>query len=100
MTSHLFRSIWTANLSLFLMAEGSFLAHATEALPPGFTAVFNGKDLEGWWGAETEDPRKYIAMSAQEFKKKHDTSLDDIGKHWRVENGELINDGKGLYLTT
>ena len=25
---------------------------------------------------------------------------DHINAHWRVENGEVINDGKGLYLTT
>ena len=68
--------------------------------PQGFTALFNGRDLTGWWGASTEDPRKYLAMSPEEFKKKHDASLDDIAKHWRVENGELVNDGHGLYATT
>ncbi len=76
-------------------------ATADEPNPPsGFTALFNGKDLNGWWGATTEDPRKYLAMSADEFKKKHDASLDDVHKHWRVKDGILINDGGGLYLTT
>ena len=73
---------------------------ASAAPPRGFAALFNGKDLAGWWGAETEDPRQYLALSAEDFKKKHDASLDDIRQHWRVENGELVNDGKGLYLTT
>jgi len=68
--------------------------------PPGFTALFDGKSLNGWWGAETEDPRKYMALSPEEFKKKHDASLEDIRTHWRSDNGELVNDGKGLYLTT
>jgi hypothetical protein len=68
--------------------------------PSGFTPLFNGKDLAGWWGAETEDPRKYLALDADAFKRKHDASLDDIRQHWRAENNELINDGKGLYLTT
>lgn len=68
--------------------------------PKGFTALFNGKDLAGWWGASTEDPRKWMALSPEEFKKKHDASLEDIKQHWRVENGELVNDGKGLYATT
>lgn len=68
--------------------------------PRGFTALFNGKDLGGWWGAETEDPRKYLALPADGFKSKHDASLADIQKHWRVENGVLVNDGKGLFLTT
>ncbi|MGC8742753.1 MAG: 3-keto-disaccharide hydrolase [Verrucomicrobiia bacterium] len=68
--------------------------------PPGFKALFNGKDLSGWWGASTEDPRKWMALPPDELKKKKETSLADIAKHWRVENGELINDGNGLYLTT
>jgi hypothetical protein len=25
---------------------------------------------------------------------------DHLNAHWKVENGELVNDGKGLYLTT
>lgn len=68
--------------------------------PSGFTALFNGQDLSGWWGAETEDPRKYMALDPEDFRKKHDDSLNDIRQHWRVEGNELVNDGKGLYLTT
>jgi hypothetical protein len=68
--------------------------------PTGFTSLFNNRDLTGWWGADTEDPRKYMALSPEEFKKKHDDSLPDIRSHWRIENDELVNDGKGLYLTT
>ena len=68
--------------------------------PPGFESLFNGKDLSGWWGASTEDPRKYKALSPEEFQAKHAKSLEDVQQHWRVENGELVNDGKGLYLTT
>jgi hypothetical protein len=74
---------------------------AAEINPPaGFTSLFNGQDLTGWWGADTEDPRKWMALSPQEFKKKHDDSLLNIRQHWRAENNELINDGQGLYLTT
>src|ERR1022692_3928197 len=68
--------------------------------PPGFAALFNGNDLAGWWGASTEEPRQYQALSPDEFKTKHDASLDDIRQHWSVQNGELVNDGSGLYLTT
>jgi len=74
-------------------------ARAAEA-PPGFTALFNEKDLSGWWGAETENPRTYLALSPDAFKKKRDDSLKDIRTHWSVQDGELVNDGKGLYLTT
>jgi hypothetical protein len=41
-----------------------------------------------------------MALSPDEFKNKHDISLDNIRRHWRVENGELVNDGQGLYMTT
>jgi hypothetical protein len=66
----------------------------------GFTPLFNGTDLTGWWGATTEDPRVYMALPAARFQDKHDASLDDIHRHWSVQNGELVNDGEGLYLTT
>ncbi len=68
--------------------------------PAGFKPLFNGKDLTGWWGASTEDPRKWMALPPDELKKKKEASLSDIAKHWKVENGELVNDGAGLYLTT
>jgi Domain of Unknown Function (DUF1080) len=68
--------------------------------PPGFTALFDGATLGGWWGADTEDPRRYLALPPEEFQKKHDASLADIQKHWSVQSGELVNDGKGLFLTT
>lgn len=73
---------------------------AENTAPRGFTALFNGTDLSGWWGAGTEDPRKYLALPADGFKAKRDASLADIQQHWRVEKGELVNDGKGLFLTT
>ena len=58
------------------------------------------KDLDGWWGAKTEDPRDYMALPPEELAEKKAASLEDIRQHWRVENGELVNDGHGLYLTT
>ena len=49
--------------------------------PPGFESLFNGKDLSGWWGASTEDPRKYKALSPEEFQAKHAKSLEDVQQH-------------------
>jgi hypothetical protein len=69
-------------------------------IEPGFTPLFDGQSLNGWWGASTEDPRGWMALQPAEFHKKHDASLEDIRQHWRVENGELVNDGFGLFLTT
>ncbi len=86
---------------LLSLAVAAFLAsQAAAQTPPGFTALFNGTDLSGWWGASTEDPAKYMALPPEDFQKKHDASLEDIRQHWSVKDGELVNDGKGLFLTT
>ncbi|HWX21611.1 MAG TPA: DUF1080 domain-containing protein, partial [Candidatus Binatia bacterium] len=100
MTRYLSNPTRTVSLCILLSALVVSLGSAEASPPKGFTALFNSKDLTGWWGAETEDPRKYMALPPDEFKKKHDASLQDISRHWRVENGELVNDGKGLFLTT
>jgi len=68
--------------------------------PAGFRTLFNGRDLSGWWGAETEDPRSYLALAPEAFRAKREASLADIQVHWRIEDGELVNDGNGLYLTS
>ena len=68
--------------------------------PAGFTALFNGKDLAGWQGASTEDPRKNQALSDEDRVAKRTKSLEDINQHWSVQGADLVNDGKGLYLTT
>lgn len=68
--------------------------------PPGFKALFNGQDLAGWHGLGHFDPRQLAAMSEDERNKKHAADMEDVRKHWRVENGELVNDGRGVYLTT
>lgn len=79
--------------------------------PAGFTALFNGKDLSGWYGWSTKDPTELWQMTPEaraEYKKKSiegglpegKAGPEHINAHWKVENGELVNDGKGLYLTT
>ena len=68
--------------------------------PKGFTPLFNGKNLDGWWGLKTEDPEKWLNLPKDKFQEKWEASQVDIRKHWRVENGILINDGKGLFLST
>ncbi|MDG2385254.1 MAG: DUF1080 domain-containing protein [Pirellulaceae bacterium] len=68
--------------------------------PEGYRALFNGKDLSGWYGLETIDPRKLAAMSDQDRQTKRQADTANARKHWTVENGDLVNDGKGFYLTT
>ena len=68
--------------------------------PEGFTALFNEKNLSGWWGLTTEDPVKWKALSADKLAEKKAASLKDIAQHWSVNGEELVNDGNGLYLST
>ncbi len=68
--------------------------------PEGFAALFNGTDLTGWYGLGHFDPRKLSAMSDEERAAKREADMADVREHWRVENGDLVNDGHGVYLTT
>jgi hypothetical protein len=83
-----------------LLAAGNCFAQSPNEPPAGFTALFNGKDLAGWHGLGTFDIRKLKSMSEAERAAKHAADLEDLKKHWTVENGELVNDGHGVYLTT
>ena len=86
---------------LFVLSlSGSVTAAAENDPPPGFTTVFNGTDLKGWHGVGTEDPRKMAALSEAARAEAWQKSLADIQEHWTVKDGELVNDGKGLYLTS
>ena len=81
--------------------------------PAGFTALFNGSDLSGWYGWTTRDPNELWAMSAEEQAKYKKQSIEGglldkkgqpinehLNAHWKVQNHELVNDGHGHYLTT
>lgn len=65
--------------------------------PPGFTALFNGKDLTGWQGLveihkRDPDPAKYAAQIEAANKK--------FLPHWTVKDGIINYDGKGNNLQT
>ena len=77
------------------------VSHGGENTPPeGFKALFNGQDLAGWHGMGHFDPRVLAAMSEEDRAAKRAKDLEDVAQHWSVENGELVNDGHGVYLTT
>lgn len=72
----------------------------TQCPPPGFVALFDGKTLAGWHGMPHFDPRQLAAMSDEEKATKRTEWTGDAEKHWRVDDGELINDGQGAYLAS
>lgn len=92
--------IFCMRISPQLIILCSLCSSLIHAQPEGFRALFNGKDLSGWWGLGTVNPSTWINLSAPELVQKRWSSQGDIHKHWLVENEELINDGHGLYLTT
>ena len=68
--------------------------------PPRFALLFNGRDLAGWRGGTTFDPARLAAMPQAERAALIENWTATMKEHWRVENGELINDGFGDYATT
>jgi hypothetical protein len=74
--------------------------NAPKKTPEGFTSLFNGKDLSGWYAIATFDPRAFNSLPEEERKSKIAAARETTGEHWRVENNEIINDGKGPFLTT
>jgi len=71
---------------------------AAEPLPPaGFTPLFNGKDLTGWYGKNPHAVAKLTGEKRDEMLAK---MRQEFASFWRVEQGELVNDGQGPYATT
>ena len=66
--------------------------------PPGFTALFNGRDLTGWQGL-VEFPER-AKLSKEQFAAKQKEADEKYLPHWTVENGVLRYDGKGQSLQT
>lgn len=74
------------------------IAHANEPNPPaGFRAIFNGKDLTGWYGL---NPHSGAKLQGEQKEANLKQQRADFPKHWRIEKGELVNDGTGPYATT
>lgn len=85
-------------LAALLIVGVTLNSFAQEPQPPkGFRAIFNGVDLTGWHGwnphqsAKLEGEKKDANLAQQRA---------EFPDHWRVENGELVNDGHGPYATT
>jgi hypothetical protein len=66
--------------------------------PPGFTALFNGKDLTGWQGVVPYNQR--LKLEADAYKETVAKSSEKVLPHWKIEDGALHYDGKGNSLQT
>jgi hypothetical protein len=71
--------------------------------PAGFTVLFNGKNLDGWKGllkSPLDNPIKRAALNAAEHAAAQQEADENMRAHWKVENGEVVFDGKGRSLCT
>jgi len=87
-------------LAALCFSLASVLLHAEPQPPSHFSALFNGKNLDGWRGGSTFDHRLLLEMPEEERSSKIAKWTEDLGSHWTVEGDDLVNDGKGSYLTT
>jgi hypothetical protein len=63
---------------------------------PGFTALFNGKDLTNWQGLVELPERSKLSPEQLEARQKE--ANEKYLPHWTVRNGVLHYDGKGQSL--
>ena len=98
-TAFLFLAI-SAALSILLPVSAKA---ADNTPPPGFKALFNGKDLTGWKGLLKEpldNPAKRAKLTPEQLAEAQKEADEVMRKGWRAENGMLIFNGKGRSLCT
>ncbi len=87
---------------LIISLCGSLVA-ADNTPPPGFTALFNGKDLSGWKGLlkpPLDNPANRARLSPEQLAEAQKEADRVMRRGWRVENGTLIFNGKGRSICT
>ena len=78
-------------------------AEKDNAAPEGFTALFNGKNLDGWKGllkGPNDNPIKRAVLTPEQKAEAQKEADENMREHWKVENGEFVFDGKGRSLCT
>ena len=90
-----------------LALAGLTFVHAQERplnrAPQGFTNLFNGKDLTGWRGRQQDfSPYVEAKLTPEALAERQKAWNADRDLHWSVDTaaGEIVSDGKGVYLTT
>jgi len=68
--------------------------NAAPTPPEGFHALFNGKDLSGWYGW---NPHESVKLTGEKLDENLKKQKQEFSSFWRIEGDELVNDGKGPY---
>jgi len=81
------------------------VATAADPVPPkGFTALFNGKDFTNFKGWSIHEkggnPLDLAKLTPEERDQKFAAWTENMKQTWTIDNGELVNKGKGAYLTS
>jgi len=84
-------------LAVVVSLTGAAARGADNMPPEGFRALFNGRDLSGWYGM---NPHSVANLKGDEKSAALAKQRTEFAGHWKVENGELVNDGEGPYATT
>jgi hypothetical protein len=88
------------SIAEFAVAPPTPESDADNTPPPGFKALFNGKDLSGWKGLAHKDASKRRSMNAAELKEAQAAADEIMKEHWSVKEGVLTYTGKGQSLCT
>ena len=84
-------------------ALGGWAARGADNVPPpGYVALFNGRDLAGWKGLVMPDkgPPGRARLSPDELTKLQAVADKEMRDHWSAVDGTLVFDGKGQSLCT
>jgi hypothetical protein len=92
------RAVSTTLAGLALAGGLVAAAGQNNSAPPGFTALFNGKDLTGWQGL-VEFPQR-AKLTKEELAARQKEANEKYLPHWVVIDGVLHYDGKGQSLQT
>jgi len=113
------RSIWFAALVILALVQSVALAGDSErdsgprqaqgahnydagphnVAPEGFTLLFNGKDLTGWKGL-VGSPLTRAKMTPEALAAAEKKATEEAVKHWKVQDGTIVYDGKNNSLCT
>lgn len=101
---------WTrlGGMALLVMTAGAVdvWAQTQQPTPPGFTSLYNGRDLSGWrgrpGGGGVFSPYVEAKFTDEERRTKQAEWNADRDLHWSVDpkTGDIVSDGKGVHLAT